>query len=143
MSEIRWEGTEDMVEYACPAMMTRWLSYHCATGLPPAFMLASLPPGSPPISPQDTSEVERRSKRGEKSGVLMVSCRLILSLAHCRFFHYMPLSLISPNLYLLIPGPALQGELLISEVMENSPRHTLQIGSDCLGAKGESYMELG
>lgn len=55
----------------------------------------------------------------------------------------MPLSLISPNLYLLIPGPALQGELLISEVMENSPRHTLQIGSDCLGAKGESYMELG
>lgn len=51
VSEIRWEGTEDMVEYACPAMMTRWLSYHCATGLPPAFMLASLPPGSPPRLP--------------------------------------------------------------------------------------------
>lgn len=25
--------------------------------------------------------------------------------------------------------------------MENGPRHTLQIGSDCLGVKGESYGE--
>lgn len=25
---------------------------------------------------------------------------------------------------------------MISEVMENGPRHTLQIGSDCPGAKG-------
>lgn len=32
---------------------------------------------------------------------------------------------------------------MISEVMENGPRHTLQIGSDCLGVKGESFMELG
>lgn len=53
MSEIRWEGTEDMVEYACPAMMTRWLSYHCATGLP----LLSCSPPSPleaPPSPRRT-----------------------------------------------------------------------------------------
>jgi len=32
---------------------------------------------------------------------------------------------------------------LISEVMENGARHTLQIGSDCLGVKGESFTELG
>lgn len=32
---------------------------------------------------------------------------------------------------------------MISEVMENGPRHTLQIGSDCLGVKGESFMEHG
>ncbi|KAI4803820.1 hypothetical protein KUCAC02_025468, partial [Chaenocephalus aceratus] len=31
-------------------------------------------------------------------------------------------------------GP-LTGGLLISEVMENGPRHTPQIGSDCLGVK--------
>lgn len=43
MSGIRWEGTEDTVECACPAMMTRWLSHHCATGLPLAFLLPSLP----------------------------------------------------------------------------------------------------
>lgn len=35
------------------------------------------------------------------------------------------------------------GGLLISEVMENGPRHTLQIGSDCLGVRGESFSELG
>lgn len=34
MSGIRWEGTEDTVEYACPAMMTRWLSHHCACSPP-------------------------------------------------------------------------------------------------------------
>lgn len=27
--------------------------------------------------------------------------------------------------------------------MGNGPRHTLQIGSDCLGVKGESFIELG
>ena len=43
VSGIRWEGTEDTVEYACPAMMTRWLSYHCAAGLP----LLSFSPPSP------------------------------------------------------------------------------------------------
>lgn len=107
VSGIRWEGTEDTVECACPAMMTRWLSHHCATGLP---LLSSSPP-SPWYPPQDTSEVEGSFEgrgRGGR-GALAVSRRLIFSLAHCRFFHYMPHSLFSPNLYLLIPGPALQG----------------------------------
>lgn len=113
--------------------------------------LPSLPPSPPP---QDSSEVEGKSAEGREGrrggGAPTVSRRLISSLAHCRFFHYMPHSLFSPNLYLLIPGPAVQGGgrrrrrgLLISEVMENAPRHTLQIGSDCLRVKGESFMELG
>ena len=50
-SGIRWEGTEDTVECACPAMMTRWLSHHCASGLP-LPLLPSLPPWySPPRTP--------------------------------------------------------------------------------------------
>lgn len=45
MSRIRWEGTEDTVENACPAMMTRWLSHHCAAGLPLLFPCWCSPSG--------------------------------------------------------------------------------------------------
>lgn len=55
LSGIRWEGTEDTVECACPTMMTRWLSHHCATGLPLCLLTPQPPPCTPP---QDTSEVE-------------------------------------------------------------------------------------
>lgn len=63
MAGIRWEGTEDTVECACPAMMTRWLSHHCAAGLPLAFFLPLPPPGTPP---QDTSEVEGSAEGRER-----------------------------------------------------------------------------
>lgn len=63
MCGIRWEGTEDTVECACPAMMTRWLRHHCATGLPSL----SFSPASPGSSPQDTGEVEGTGRWGQRS----------------------------------------------------------------------------
>lgn len=137
-SGIRWEGTEDTVECACPAMMTRWLSHHCATGLPLPSP-SPLPPGSPP---QDTSEVEGSSGGGGGRKVggwppfnLLLGSLQILS-------QHAPLPLL-PKSVSAHPWACFTGGPLISEVMENGPRHTLQIGSDCPGVKGESFMELG
>lgn len=114
VSAIRWEGTEDTVEYACPAMMTRWLRHHCACLRPPLV-----------LPPQDTSK--REEGDGGWGGASAVSCSLIISLAQWRCF--LPKSLPAH------PWARDPGELLISEAMENGPRHTLQIGSDCLGVK--------
>lgn len=76
---------------------------------PPAPLLCCRPLVLPPSGHQ-------RDQRDGGAGVFRgghtaVSCRLIFSLAHWIFFHYMPHSLISPNLYLLIPGSAYRGAL--------------------------------
>lgn len=99
----RMGGTEDTVECACPAMMTRCLSHHCAAGLPLPFL--PCPPPPPPRSPPRPSG----HQQSRREGVVAESCCLISSLADCSFFQEQPRSLVSPSVYLLIPGPTSRG----------------------------------
>lgn len=107
---------------------------------PPGFILPLPPPGTPPAGHKYKVE---GSAGGRGRGRVGSFNLLLGSLQNLSLHGPLPSSHHICTCSSLGPLYGGGGVLLISEVMENGACHTLQIGSDCLGVKGESFTELG